>query len=735
MEEITCISKDGVKFNFQSQYEGTGIEYEVNEDMGLDFKNFIKAIEPGKTIKANTPQGDVLTAVVQEDGRLSAKVNYANGDKYEGELSGIYRDGKGTFETKYIIFEGNFKEGSFTGQGTKKYKASNRVTSGEYLDGEEDGFGEDTWINFTEDSDELNSISNYVGQFAAGEYHGLGRMENSYTKDMVGIGIVYEEFGSSFFITSLLSNSPALKSGKIKEGDKIISLKNTNGSKVYAKDINLEQLKNLISGKARRSIVLELEEFDEESKPLLIKKVSLKREAFQDKYTYIYDGRWVNGKKNGYGKEETSDGRTYEGTFKDGIYDGFGKRTWGEGKTYFGAYKDGQCEGSGIELNQNYEIVYYGEFQECLAHGEGGSIYHAPDGTKVIKSGSFLNNQLNGYGEVYYPNGTTYKGFWKDDIWTGYGEYYDPEFKATLSGTYEFGALKDGQGSYVTDDYRYVGEFKDSKFHGKGKESTRTSYILGDASPWSEEDHVIMSEGKFVRYYEPTEAVQEKRVALVIGNAAYASSRLENSVNDSVGMAKTLEEKGFKVIHKKNLTQKQFKKIIWDFSELVDSYQGKVTALFFYAGHAVQIEGDNYLIPIDSRMNQQREIELESINAQSIINSLSKATNGVKILILDSCRNNPFKSYSRDISGGLAQMSAPLGTFIAYSTSPGEVALDGNARGYGIYTGNLINALNSPGLNIEQVFKKTRLDVANVTNGKQIPWESSSLIGDFYFLK
>ena len=101
--------------------------------------------------------------------------------------------------------------------------------------------------------------------------------------------------------------------------------------------------------------------------------------------------------------------------------------------------------------------------------------------------------------------------------------------------------------------------------------------------------------------------------------------------------------------------QKDFKQAIWDFAELVESYSGNVTALFFYAGHAVQIEGENYLIPVDSKMNQQREIEIEAVNAQSVVNSLSRVTDGVKILILDACRNNPFRSYSRDISGGLAQ--------------------------------------------------------------------------------
>tara|TARA_B100001057_G_scaffold487638_1_gene570680 strand:- start:1521 stop:1874 length:354 start_codon:yes stop_codon:yes gene_type:complete len=112
---------------------------------------------------------------------------------------------------------------------------------------------------------------------------------------------------------------------------------------------------------------------------------------------------------------------------------------------------------------------------------------------------------------------------------------------------------------------------------------------------------------------------------------------------------------------------------------------------------------------------------------------MEKSIAGIKIVILDACRNNPFTSFSRSPVLGLAQMNAPSGMIISYSTSPGSVALDGTAEGYGYFTGSLINAINTPGLTIEQVFKKTRQSVVSLTNRQQIPWESSSLLGDFYF--
>ena len=119
------------------------------------------------------------------------------------------------------------------------------------------------------------------------------------------------------------------------------------------------------------------------------------------------------------------------------------------------------------------------------------------------------------------------------------------------------------------------------------------------------------------------------------------------------------------------------------------------------------------------------------MNLSRIFSILDKTISGIKIVILDACRNNPFNSFVRSPQLGLAQMNAPTGTYISYSTAPGSVALDGTADGYGYFTGSLVNAINTPGLTIEEVFKKTRLSVISLTDGQQIPWEASSLLGDF----
>ena len=174
---------------------------------------------------------------------------------------------------------------------------------------------------------------------------------------------------------------------------------------------------------------------------------------------------------------------------------------------------------------------------------------------------------------------------------------------------------------------------------------------------------------------------------------------------------------------------------IWEFSDQVEALGPDTTALFFYSGHAVQFDERNYLIPVDSNMNSQKDVELEAINSDLILRALGNAFTGTKILILDACRNNPFISKTKSSSGGLAPMSSSVGTFIGYATGPGEVALDGTSQGYSVYTGNLINAINTPGLTIEQVFKRTRSKVAEQTDNQQVPWDYSSLIGEFYFKK
>lgn len=222
----------------------------------------------------------------------------------------------------------------------------------------------------------------------------------------------------------------------------------------------------------------------------------------------------------------------------------------------------------------------------------------------------------------------------------------------------------------------------------------------------------------------------EQRVALVIGNSSYETSPLANPVNDASDMAAALRKLGFTVILKTNANLEMMEEAIEDFS--VQLRKGGV-GLFYYAGHGIQVYGANYLIPVGARIKKESDVKYRAVNAGRILDEMAYAANNMNIVILDACRDNPFSRSFRSSSRGLSIISAaPRGTFVTYSTSPGNVAADGKGRN-SPYTESLLKHMNTPGLPIEQVFKQVRHDLSNKTNGQQIPWELSSLSGDFYF--
>jgi hypothetical protein len=224
---------------------------------------------------------------------------------------------------------------------------------------------------------------------------------------------------------------------------------------------------------------------------------------------------------------------------------------------------------------------------------------------------------------------------------------------------------------------------------------------------------------------------QYDRVALVIGNSDYPEAPLANPVNDANSMTKILEALDFKVIKRTNVNRAEFKQAIRDFDDILSSSNG--VGLFYYAGHGLQNEGVNYLVPVDAKINRAYEIDDEAIEMHLVLRMMEYKNNPMNIVILDACRNNPYKRGFRDFTRGLATPDfAPKGSFIAYATAPGEVASDGDGKN-GLYTQELIQALEKPNLTIEEVFKQVRNNVARKSNDRQIPWENSSLTGRFVF--
>ncbi len=228
----------------------------------------------------------------------------------------------------------------------------------------------------------------------------------------------------------------------------------------------------------------------------------------------------------------------------------------------------------------------------------------------------------------------------------------------------------------------------------------------------------------------PSILALERRTALVIGNSDYSIAPLANPVNDATDMAATLERLGFQVDLRLNLDRRGMRSAIREFGNKLKA--GGV-GLFYYAGHGVQVEGRNYLIPLAAEIRAADEVVDEAIDAGLVMRKMESAGNPVNIVILDACRDNPFVRDFRSLERGLAKMEGPLGSLIAYATAPGDTALDGEGRN-GLYTKHLLAAMTEPGLSIEQVFKRVRNGVRRETGGEQIPWEESSLTGDFYFI-
>ena len=224
----------------------------------------------------------------------------------------------------------------------------------------------------------------------------------------------------------------------------------------------------------------------------------------------------------------------------------------------------------------------------------------------------------------------------------------------------------------------------------------------------------------------------EQRLAFVIGNSDYKSAPLANPSNDARLISDTLGASGFQVTTLLDADLEGMKRGARAFAKKVRGAGAGATALFYFAGHGVQVKGRNYLIPVNAQLESAADMEFESMDAQWMLDLLEDTGADISIVILDACRNNPFRSISRAASRGLARMDAPTGSIIAYSTAPGQVALDGEGNN-SPYTEALAAAMKRPGLKVEEMFKTVRQSVVAATIKQQVPWESSSLIGDFYF--
>lgn len=231
-------------------------------------------------------------------------------------------------------------------------------------------------------------------------------------------------------------------------------------------------------------------------------------------------------------------------------------------------------------------------------------------------------------------------------------------------------------------------------------------------------------------------AFAESRLALVIGQSTYrAVPALPNPINDAKAMSDLLTDAGFDVVTASDLSQNEMREAVSSFAGRIAAKGPDTVALVFYAGHGLQVDGENYLVPIDVDPKREADVPLQSVRLNDLLNTLTSVPSKMRIVMLDACRNNPFPQLNKTVGKGLAIVDAKFGasgTFISFSTAPGAEAEDG-AGANSPYTTALLTTARQPGISIEDAFKRVRVSVNKATSGRQTPWESSSLTDQFAF--
>jgi hypothetical protein len=429
-----------------------------------------------------------------------------------------------------------------------------------------------------------------------------------------------------------------------------------------------------------------------------------------------------------------------------------GKWDWGEEGTYVGEWLNNQRHGQG-RREYGDGVIYVGQWERNEPNGLGMMIWPKEDGDvrKQKYVGNFKDSKRHGHGTYYYGNGNEYSGEWIGGDRTGVGTFTYANGNVVIGKVEKneftgFGLQTWKENTSWPDD-AYVGNLKDSFrngygpyyfgaigniFYGSWKAGNKDGY-----GKYVSVEGIISDEGeyrddKLIFDLDLSTDFQRERLALVIGNASYTEGPLRNPVNDSRLIADTLRKVGFEVLEYENMSQREMKRAIRTFGDKLDGLSEDAVGLVYYSGHGIQADNTNYLIPVDAKISSEADLDIEAVSANSILKQMEFARNGLNIVILDACRTNPYGRSFRSASKGLARMDAPVGSIVAYATSPGNVAYDG-AGNNSPYTKALAEAMLEEGLKIEELLKRVRISVAEDTNNKQIPWESSSLIGDFSF--
>ncbi|MDM8535907.1 caspase family protein [Desulfobacterales bacterium HSG17] len=485
----------------------------------------------------------------------------------------------------------------------------------------------------------------------------------------------------------------------------------------------------------------------------------------------VYTGDWDKNIRTGKGAFSWNNGDTYKGEWLNSAMNGQGKMTWAGGDTYEGVWKNNMMQGTGTKkwINGN---EYRGEWKNNVRSGQGVLSWN--NGDKY--EGEWSSDQINGYGTMTWAKGNKYTGLWKN------GTHVKklaklPEKKLDSQQQNIFIMAKKEEKKIIPEQINQEQinqeQINQEQANQKQREiKTQVDYEkksqkINKIKKQSQPQKIILEKKNKIPALKPNRKIEkkqhpittasvkrekivsqsvtpfvdrgiklnkkrvwkQKRMALVIGNGDYKDSPLRNPPNDAKDMAKALKEYGFNVDTLINATQREMKKAVSKFGKKLK--QGGA-GLFYYAGHGMQVSGRNYLIPVNAVIESESDVEYESVDAGRILGKMEDAGNDLNIVILDACRNNPFARSFRSGSQGLSRMDAPKGTMIVYATAPDSVAADGADKN-GVFTKYLLKYMEAPGVPVEKVLKSVRMDVLKATGDQQVPWESSSLTGDFYF--
>ncbi len=484
----------------------------------------------------------------------------------------------------------------------------------------------------------------------------------------------------------------------------------------------------------------------------------------------------------------------YAGEFLGGEYHGEGTFTLPDGSKVFGEFKNGQYHGKittissmgsigSTEVFENGKRIGFAHTPIAVANKldkshkkleqetistrlmcpevrawelflwtncVGTFTYSAANGGGTYV-GEWWDGKRNGHG-TFFLNGNKYVGEWEDSKRNGLGVQFLASGAIEGSGIWRddvlvqrvfvdlaaFRGIPNNLNSVISTPSTQLPAELDRKREPTTLEPSELDLLRAEAEQAKREKTELEAQLAAAQQQTQTKptaplATQGKRVALVIGNAKYRFSPLNNPVNDATDMAASLRSVGFDVIEVKDATLKQMREATRRFA---DKLEVSDVGLVYYSGHGIEVKGKNYLIPVNADIRREYEVVDQAFDASNLLRMMESLQSNVKkrvnILIVDACRNNDLPKSWRSTNSGLARMDAPAGSFISFATAPGQVASDGQGRN-SPYTKHLLNALKQPNVPIEQVFKQVRRNVMDETGGEQVPWENSSLIGDFYF--